>query len=239
MNVAVSILVDAREMFDQYLRATDESFVRTKPLSTGGYEYPEATVQADCAAFAMVFTCLWRAIRSSEVFRAYYALKPLAFSALANMVTPDAYAGPPYAGFWVQKGVNLVPTSPKTEIEMRKLCRTLRNGFCHFNFRYINVAPRNYFQQLALSLPGEVIDPDFADNYRIFICDWDATEGGFMEAKSDTRIIETQFASLRYSLFRFLASFFTEPGRLPYKDILTLVRQVFVVRRFRTRELIS
>lgn len=226
MNVAASVLVDAREIFDQYLRATDESFVRTKPLPAGGYEYPEATVQADCAAFAMVFTCLWRAIGSSQVFQSYYALKPLAFNELANMVTPDAYSGTTSGGFWVQQGVNLVPTSPRTETDMRKLCRTLRNGFCHFNFRYINVAPRNYFQQLGLPLPGIIFAPDVVDNYRVYICDWKNHKRGFMDPGSDTRIIETQFARLRYHLFRFLALFFTEPEKPPYKDILTLNRLV-------------
>jgi hypothetical protein len=141
------------------------------------------------------------------------------------MVTADANTGASYGGFWVQdkKSQNLVTASPSTEKLMYTLCRTLRNGFDHFNFRYLNVTPREYFNKLALPLPGTIIDPDLAANYRIFICDWKSDRAEFMEPTSDTRVIGTQFARLRYSLFRFLADFFSEPGRTPYRDILTLL----------------
>jgi hypothetical protein len=219
MNATTSILDDAREIFDSYLRATN-GFVRAIPLPTEGFKYPQDTVQTDCVVFAYILSCIWQAIGSPQEFPKYYALKPKAFANLATMVTPGADTGISYAGFWVQKGTNLVPTSPRTETEMWTLCRTLRNGFGHFNFRYINVAPRDYFQQLALPLPGEVIDPNLADNYRIFICDWKPGKE-FLAVSSNTRIVDTQFARLRYSLFRFLTYFFAEPGRPPYKDILT------------------
>src|SRR5947208_2236268 len=104
---------------------------------------------------------------------------------------------------------------------VRLLCRTLRNGFAHFNFRYINVAPSLYFPQMNLALPAHIPQPDVAKNYRIFICDWNKHRGGFLDPDSDTRIIETHFAHLRYHLFMFLARFFTKPDREPYRDILT------------------
>jgi hypothetical protein len=221
MSASVLILEDARDIFDSYLRATS-SFVRAKPLSIEVFEYPQDTIQTDCVAFAHIFSCVWQAIKSE--FEDNYARKLNSFAKLVTIVTPGADTDAPYAGFWVQdkKGGNLVSVSPSTKDSVRELCRTLRNGFDHFNFRYINVTPRDYFQRLGLTLPGIVINPDLASNYRIFICDWDSNRAGFMEPTSDTRVIGTQFARLRYSLFRFLVDFFTEPGRTPYRDILTL-----------------
>ncbi len=219
MNATSSILDDARDILDSYLRATS-GFVRAIPLPTEGFKYPQDTVQTDCVVFSHIFSCIWQAIGSPQVFPTYYALKPKAFTNLATMVTPGADTGISFAGFWVQKEANLVSTSARTESNMRKLCRTLRNGFGHFNFRYINVAPQEYFQKLALPLPGTIISPNLASNYRIFICDWESGRGEFMQLNSDTRIIETQFAHLRYLMFLFIAYFLSEPGRPPYKDIL-------------------
>jgi hypothetical protein len=54
-----------------------------------------------------------------------------------------------------------------------------------------------------------------------YICDRNKQRGGFMDPNSDTRIIETHFAHLRYHLFMFLARFFSEPDHEPYQDILT------------------
>ncbi len=220
MNAAASILDDARDIFNSYLWATG-GFVRAIPLPRGCFEYPKDTIQTDCLVFAYILSCIWQAMGSPEVFQKYYSLKPRAFANLAAIVNPEVKSGVHYAGFWAQKGTDLVATSPGTETTMRTLFRTLRNGFGHFNFRYINVTPREYFQKLGLPLPGTIIDPDFASNYRIFICDWDAGKKRFLEPKSDTRIIEAQFAELRYFLFLFLAYFFSERGRPPYKDILT------------------
>jgi hypothetical protein len=222
MNGAASIIADARDMFEHYLKATETFFKRATPREEGGYNYPEGTVQADCGAFAGIFTCLWTAIKDRQKFTTYRASKPSAFGDLVSIVTPDANSGASYAEFWAQKCGNLVRTRPETDADMHELCRTLRNGFCHFNFRYTNVAPRDYFRQLDLPLPGIIKDPDIADNFRIYILDWDTKNGGFLDHKSDTRIIETHFAPLRYHLFCFLARFFTKPGSPPYIDILTL-----------------
>ena len=223
MNADNPILHDAREIFDSYLRATS-SFVRAKPLSFGVFEYPQDTIQTDCVAFAHMFSCVWEAIKSE--FQDYFARKPSSFAKLVTIVTSGANTDAPYARFWVQdkKCENLVSASPNTEDLVNKLCRTLRNGFDHFNFRYINVSPRDYFQHLSLTLLPAVADPDLVNNYRIFICDWDSWQGKkFMQLSSKTRIVETHFARLRYALFRFFADFFSEPGRPPYMDILRQV----------------
>jgi hypothetical protein len=223
---ARKILEDARANFDHYLSATPkQSFPRIERQDTdGSYWYPENTVHADVEAFASAFTCSWRVLAIDENFRHYYNSKPAAFEELAHIVTPnnpDPRGLTSHARFW--KFNTVVPI---VDIDSAKeLCRTLRNGFAHFNFRYINVSPREYFRQIDLPLPNFIPQPDVANHYRIFICDWNKgtrkKPNKFMEPASDTRIVETHFAHFRYHLFMFLARLFSEPGH-QYEDILTL-----------------
>ena len=129
---------------------------------------------------------------------------------------PDPEGWTAHSRFWVYDRVQPITTAG----EVKQLCRTLRNGFAHFNFRYIDLAPADYFSRMGLPLPVHLPQPDEARHYRIFICDWDKKKGNFMEPASDTRIIETHFAHFRYHLFMFLARLFSTPEREAYKDIL-------------------
>jgi hypothetical protein len=82
MTDVASIITDACDILEHYLKATKPPFRRAIPLQTGGYKYPEDTIQADCGAFAGVFTCLWRAIEDKQTFKKHYVEKPLAFNEL-------------------------------------------------------------------------------------------------------------------------------------------------------------
>jgi hypothetical protein len=62
------------------------------------------------------------------------------------------------------------------------------------------------------------VEPTLAKNYRAFICDW--KRKAFGDAGSDSRMIGIHLAHFRYHLFRYLARFFSEPGREPYIDIV-------------------
>jgi hypothetical protein len=216
-----TIISDASAMFDSYLEATrGHSFCRIDArLGDGNFSYPESTLQADAAGFATAFNCLRRALEDRATFDHCYKAKRAAFDELVRIVTPnspDPNRFTAHARLWVMDVNTPVPDARTAEL----LCRTLRNGFAHFNFRYIDVTPSNYFQRISLALPAHIPEPNVANNYRIFICDWNKKRGNFMAPGSDTRIIETHFAHLRYHLFMFLARFFTEPNR-PYSDILT------------------
>lgn len=219
---AKAIVSDARAMFDYYLQATTEpSFRRIASQSPDGiFLYPEATCQADAGAFAGVFNCLWRALGTPGTFQHYYAAKTTAFAELVQIVTPntpDPHRFTTHARFWMMD----IQTPVADANAVHRLCRTLHNGFSHFNFRYIDVAPSDYFRQMDLALPPHIPDPTAPSAYRIFICDWNKQRRGFMQPGSDTRIVETHFAHLRYHLFLFLARFFSEPGIGGYHDILT------------------
>jgi hypothetical protein len=217
-----AIVSDACVMFDCYLEATrGPAFRRIGAQSgDGNFSYPETTLQADAGAFAGAFNCLWRALENHATFDHCYAAKRTAFDEFVRIVTPNAPDPKNFtthARFWTMDAETPVADARA----MRLLCKTLRNGFAHFNFRYIDVTPLNYFQRMSLALPTHIPEPDLARNYRIFICDWNKRCGDFMGLGSDTRIIETHFAHLRYHLFMFLARFFTEPDHDPYVDILT------------------
>ena len=214
-----AIVSDARAIFDSYLEATRHvSFCRIVPLGGGNFRYPETTIQVDALAFAGVLNCLWGALQDQATFDRCYDAKQRAFDELVRIVTPNApdpqnFAT--HARFWRMDAEATVSDAKS----VRSVCRTLRNAFAHFNFRYIDVTPSKYFERMSLALPTHIPEPGLARNYRIFICDWKC--GAFMAPDSDTRIIETHFAHLRYHLFMFLARFFTEPDHDPYVDILT------------------
>lgn len=213
------IISDARGAFDYYLAAT-KTFCRSTPLANGTFFYPEDTIQADAGAFAGIFTCVWRAMEDKQAFKLYYKANPLAFGSLAQIVTPnpdDAQGFTRYARFWQHDKA----TPVADESGMRSLCRTLRNGLAHFNFRYVDVAPCEYFPKIGLALPPHIPQPDIAGHYRIFICDWNSKKGSFMDSGSDTRMIETHFAHFRYHLFMFLARLCSASDHSIYEDVLT------------------
>jgi hypothetical protein len=226
-SLPTQALADARAMFDYYLRLTAEApFKRTESRPGGGFLYPIESVQADMAAFAGVFSCVWQAIASRPVFTHYYAAKPDAFIELRKIVTgnDDGYAQ--QARFWIQDaaGSDVVPCDPATLDCMWSLGRTFRNGLNHFQFRYIHTSPDDYFDRLGHPMPTAMKavsrQPSSPDNYRIFIFDFTPSVG-CLQPGSNTRIIETLLAHLRYHLFCFLGRFFTEPNDSPYTDILT------------------
>lgn len=223
---ADDFVADARVIFNDYLSATSiREFRRSVPNPDEGFTYPQPTAQTDMAAFSVVFTCLWRILQRREYFSLYYADKPIAFEEIRRIVTPlvgEFSRYTTYAGFWGQNDSGtFIPVPPNNEASIMEVCRTLRNGFGHFNFRYTDVAPNEYFMRLNLTPPPVIPDPNVPSNYRVFICDWQSQRGmQFGDNDSDSRIVATHFAHLRYHLFLFLARFFSEPGVPPYKDIL-------------------
>ena len=181
----------------------------------------------------MIFTQLWSGIGDKDRFGCFYEKKRPAFGELERIVTHcnDPSRWPEQCGFWNQddRG-DFVPLSAADEHGMRELCRTLRNGFGHFNFRYVNRAPEVYFERLGLRRPLVVQKPEILRNYRVFVWDhivWDhKRKKTFGDPDTDSRLVGTHFAPLRYHLFMFLARFFCQPGEEPYDDLIDLGQKV-------------
>ncbi|MBX3229106.1 MAG: hypothetical protein KIT84_02110 [Labilithrix sp.] len=218
-------LRDARVLFTNYLTLT-RHWVRQIPQETGVFLYPSDTIESDSMVFASIFSCVWEAIKFPPIFRSYLAAKPDAFIELRKIINPNADGYAAHARFWVNNGsdTDVIECKGLTAECTRNLARTLRNGLNHFNYRYIDVTPSAYFDNLGLSLPpamqSAAREPTLGGNYRIFVVDHG--QAGFMRPNSDTRIVETLFAHLRYHLFCFLARILTEPGDAYVTDILTL-----------------
>jgi len=105
--------------------------------------------------------------------------------------------------------------------DMKALCKTLRDGFGHFRYRYADRTPTEYFRRMGLPLPTTVVaKPDLAHNYKVFVCDWKLKKGNFGDPNTDSRLVGTHFPHLRYHLFRFLALFFSDSDRKPSYDII-------------------
>jgi hypothetical protein len=225
------VIGDARHAFDGYLRLTSDWSEWTRrrlvPIETPkSWHYPEDTVQTDMMIFSTVFTRLWSALADRAEFARSYAGKKRAFDELAYVVTPnksDPHRLAGQDGFWNQNAAGaFLPLPPTDEAGMYELGRTLRNGFNHFNFRFVDKTPEKYFRDMGLPLPSVIVEPTRNHNYRVFVCDWNTlTKGSFGDPGTNSRLVGTHFTHLRYHMFMFLARFLSEPGKPPYTDILT------------------
>lgn len=208
-------LVDASHLFNNYMSLT-RTMVRSKATpGTLGFVYPPPETEQDVMVFATIYTCVWQAIQDD--FGVHYndATKTAAFQELANIVTPNNSF--PYKNFWRQNGTVLDPCPVNNEDGMLWLCRTLRNGFNHFNYRWVDEAPDVYFAKLHLPTPAVIQNPTLGGNYRTFLCDW-ATSAqnprSFMAPGSNSRVLETSLGIFRLHLHEFLGLFFqAECGR--------------------------
>ena len=135
----------ARSVSNTVVLAATNIFCRATLREGRTYIYPEATIQADAGAFAGVFTSVWQIIQPT--FDQYYGNKPAAFEELARIVTPnkpDKEGFTSHARFW--KNATKAPVTDSDS--MRSLCRPLRNGLGHFNFRYVDMSPSEYFAKM-------------------------------------------------------------------------------------------
>ena len=221
---------DARGLFNDYMDLTKPA-IRCVPIEgqENAYTYPARENQQDMMVFATIFTCVWQAIKGD--FGTHYnnpVKKAQAFWQLERLTVPNPDSR--YNAFFRQVGTTIPPCDVMTEDGMRHLCRTLRNGFNHFNFRYDNMAPDAYFVRLGKPIPASVRDVTTVANYRIFICDHltSARRAGatvplnMMDPGSDTRILEVGFAHLRYHLYGFLSRFFEAEGGRAHVDLFHL-----------------
>jgi hypothetical protein len=210
----------ARAMFDNYIAAT-ASFTRHSevPGQPGRFHYSEETVVTDMLAFSKVYMCVWEAIENGA--KDWYRLEPNLFTNLRYVVTPHPRPDDTrHVQFWVSragKADDIEPRDVRAQDNLIGLADALRNGFGHFHYRYRNMTPEAYFNDLGLRVPPAIQEPQRAGEFdrRIFILDGKRGGGGI-------RIVETTFAHLRYHLACFLARFFTAyAGAAPYTDILT------------------
>jgi hypothetical protein len=139
---------EARVLFDNYQQATPSSeFKRLKELGPQHFLYFEPHLQADMAVFAGVLANLWEGLRDRTVFAQHFKSKRQAFSAIREMIVPQT----PHAEhtrFWSLNGGALTSETLWNEQVAYNMCRTLRNGFSHFHFRYVDDPPVAYFKRM-------------------------------------------------------------------------------------------
>jgi hypothetical protein len=219
--MANNAIDDARKLFDGYVDLT-RKMVRAVPEGTY-FRYPPLENQQDMMVFAAIFTNVWQAIQKD--FKPYYDGKPRAFDELKKLAIPNS--GSQHNAFWKQDGATLKPFPVSSEEGVRTLCRTLRNGFNHFNYRYVDLTPDEYFARLTVPTPSGLLHASTRSNYRIFICDHGAGTPAnplkLMDLGSKSRVLETGFAHLRFHLYEFLSHFFEATGGRKYTQLFNLV----------------
>lgn len=217
-------LKDAQKLFDQYI---DTTWAIPRCIGDKApYTYPEGIAQTDMMVFAAVFTNLWDPIKGDKKkghpeFDSEYGANPEAFSHLHQLEAgKDEYA--PYNAFYQQVDDRVEPLLLSDGDAIHTLCRTLRNGFNHFNYRYVDLCPDDYFKKLGTTTPTGIPDPTVpSQGHRIFICDH-GTKKPLMGKGSDTRILDVGFAHLQKHLYAFLAKFFAAQGGRPFVFIWDL-----------------
>jgi hypothetical protein len=237
MAMSTPALEDARTLFDNYVNTTKHILRCTGDVEP--YIYPPGANELDMIALATVFSNVWQAIGNDKDFKTHYQGKPDAFRHLQCITEPDTNRKPkswhPYNAFWRQDPsapAKLVPIEVTKEEGMHALGRTLRNGFNHFNYRWVNDKPTQYFKRLAKPMPAALRDHTTDYNYRIFIIDhwtWNRKLKKavmFMDPDSDTRILETHFGHIRFHLYYFLDLFFQAEGAPPALELLGLGKGV-------------
>lgn len=217
MTATQDAIEDARFLFDSYVDTTKH--IERCTGTEDPFLYPKGPSDLDMLVLGSVFTCLWQVIGNRTVFATHYASKQSAFYYLGLLTMPDTKHHK-YSCFWEQQGLILVQGSVTTEDGMYSLCRTLRNGFGHFNYRYLDLSPDKYFAKLGVATPSGIRDQQTADNYRVFVCDH-LPRTRLMDPGSNTRILETGFGHLRYHLYFFLARFFHAAGGREPLDLMT------------------
>lgn len=215
------VVQDASELFNNYMTHTRGVVRSVKNLVGPNYTYPPYETEQDLMVFATIYTCVWEAIK--EDFPRYYndPAKAPAFKELEHVV--EANNDFPFKGIWIQDGDALQHGNPLRPLAvdnmdgMLALCRTLRNGFNHFNYRWVNEPPDVYFGKLNIPTPHVIQQPQHRQNYRTFLCDWSTSRRNprqFLDRDSNSRVLETSCGIFRQHLHEFLGLFFhAECGR--------------------------
>lgn len=188
-------------VFTTYMTAT-QNLQRSVKINDKDHRYPEKTVEMDLHVFSGLFCQLWetRYKNRQAAHHSFKALFEMKDSPLRTLI------GCIWAGsFFCNSRLYIKEEVLADEDLAYEFCRTLRNGFNHFNFSYCNKSTQDYFNEIGITKPTEFPDK-FADNYRVYIYDH---TGNWLDQHSNSRAIEVQYHELRYSMHLFLRELLT------------------------------
>jgi hypothetical protein len=197
-----------RRKFNAYFAFTpNDKCTRSVPIpnSPGVFTYPDNSVISDLTILWSIYSETYQIIRDSgERMSAFIARDPSLLNEIRVIINSGEY--------WETNGtppsLEQIPLAEAAANHVDEICRTLRNGYAHFRWRYDDLNARDYWLAqgwgMISSPAGFNLAARPAKNYRAYIVDtpkWSAA--GFWQMP-DLRIIVTGFGDLRYCLHRFL-----------------------------------
>ena len=189
-------------VFTTYMTAT-QNLQRSVKINDKDYSYPEETVEMDLHVFFGLFCQLWETRykhrqANHHSFKALFEMKDSPLRTLIGCLWAEG-------SFFCNERLYSKDDVLGSEDLAYEFCRTLRNGFNHFNFLYCNVSTQDYFNEIGITKPTAFKDK-IANNYRVYIYD---CAGIWLAQDSNSRAIEVQYHELRYSMHLFLRELLT------------------------------
>jgi hypothetical protein len=198
-----------RPKFKAYFAFT-RNLPRTVPNTPHpGFIYPDNSVMSDLTILASLFGEIYQAFKGHSARSDFAA----ALAGNANLREDfrqivEGETGQGASGsFWITGPGGLARVSTDDAIQshhLKKLLRTLRNGFAHFHWRYDNLSARDYWHAQNWSTQGAPAAFDLnnrpPNNYMTYIADgikWDPNRFWNL---TDLRILATPIPCLRYFL---------------------------------------
>jgi hypothetical protein len=198
-----------RPKFNAYFAFT-QNLSRTVPNTPhAGFIYPDNSVMSDLTILAALFGEIDQAFKDHSA-RSDFAAE-LAGSAdlredFRQIVEGETGQGA-NGSFWITRQGRLARVSTDDAIQqhhLKKLLRTLRNGFAHFHWRYDNLSARDYWHAQNWSTQGAPAAFDLnnrpRNNYMTYIADGIDWDPNCFWNLRDLRILATPIPCLRYFL---------------------------------------
>jgi hypothetical protein len=196
-----------RPKFNAYFGFT-RSLARGVPRH-GWFIYPDDSLMSDLTVLAALFGETYEAFKQDAALSQFAAV--LAGDAnlredFRRIVEGDSGQDPD-GSFWIfpPRGTGRVSTDDAVSVHLEQLLRTLRNGFLHFHWRFVDLSALNYWNAQHWSTDGAAPEFDLANrpqkNHMAYVADavppWDPTH--FWGLK-ELRILVTPYSVLRYHL---------------------------------------
>jgi hypothetical protein len=143
-----NVLEEIRKKFDAYFNFTTGRLPRILSFDrrTQQYTYTEESIVLDIIFLTSLFAQLYEAYKKNK--EKLHLRHPAAWLQIMSLFDER---GPETGAFYQQGKASPVA---RNDFNHPEICRTLRNAFQHFNYKYTDLTAQEYIG--TLSLPGDV-----------------------------------------------------------------------------------
>jgi len=205
-----ALLSTVRPKFDAYFAFTPNCAC-TRSVETGQlpdrspiYTYSDASMISDLTVLWALFCEVYES--GAIDVNGFLSADPSLEFQLRRIIEDGEFWDSPHPG---RRTLRQIPLAGAVTGRLPDVCRVLRNGFAHFNWRYENLSAEDYWKRNGWDTlspqPAFNLRTRGPNNYTAYIVDaappWNST--AFWDMKN-LRIVVTPFHILRYHLHLFL-----------------------------------